>query len=193
MPKKEVDNEGSGNAKRPQGAGEDMEQNPLHEVFLDELADLYSAEKQLLKALPRMAKAAKSEELREAFEQHLSETEEQVNRLEQAVEALGEKMKRKTCKAMEGLLEEAKEMMDDQKDSPALDAVLIAAAQKVEHYEIASYGTVCTWAELMGHDEALDLLQETLDEEKNTDERLTEIAETVANLEAEQEEAEETD
>ncbi len=193
MPKKEVDNEGSGNAKRPQGGGDDMEKNPLHEVFIDELADLYSAEKQLLKALPRMAKAANSDELREAFEQHLSETEEQVSRLEQAVEALGEKMKRKTCKAMEGLLEEAKEMMEEQKDSPALDAVLIAAAQKVEHYEIASYGTVCTWAELMGHDEALDLLQETLDEEKNTDERLTEIAETVANLEAEQEEAEETE
>jgi ferritin-like metal-binding protein YciE len=165
---------------------ESMENNPLHEAFLDELADLYNAEQQLTKALPKMAKAAKHEELREAFESHLQETEQQVERLKEAFEALGEPAKGKTCKAMEGLIKEAKEMMEEFKDSPALDAVLISAAQKVEHYEIASYGTVCTWAEQMGHTEALELLRANMDEEEAADEKLTGIAESVCNIEAEQ-------
>lgn len=153
----------------------------LHELFLDELADILSAEQQLTKALPKMAKAAKSEELTAAFESHLAETENQIQRLEQVFASLDEPVKSKECKAMKGLLEEGKEMMEEMKGSPALDAALIAAAQKVEHYEIASYGTVCAWAEKMGHDEAAELLSATLDEEKTADEKLTAIAESTAN------------
>jgi ferritin-like metal-binding protein YciE len=174
---------------RPRGGnGEDQEQemdNDLHELFLDEIADVYNAEQQLTKALPKMAKAAESEELREAFEAHLEETEEHVSRLEQVVEGLGEKLKRKTCAAMKGLVEEAQDLMKEQKDSSALDAALIAAAQKVEHYEIASYGTLCAWAEQMGHDDALETLRSTLEEEKAADEKLTGIAESLANAKAE--------
>jgi ferritin-like metal-binding protein YciE len=162
----------------------DSSQNELHELFLDELADIYSAEQQLTKALPKMAKAAQSSELREAFEMHLEETQNQIQRLEQAVEALDETLKRKKCKAMEGLIEEAKEIMEEQKGSSAIDAALISAAQKVEHYEIASYGTLCRWAQMMGHNETLDLLKETLSEEKATDEKLTEVAESTANIQA---------
>jgi ferritin-like metal-binding protein YciE len=162
--------------------------NDLHELFLDELADVYNAEQQLTKALPRMAKAAESDELREAFESHLEETTRQAERLEEVVEKLGESLKRKTCAAMKGLVEEAQELMKEQKDSSALDAALIAAAQKVEHYEIASYGTLCAWAKQMGHDEALELLEETLEEEKAADENLTTIAESIANARAESEE-----
>ena len=168
-------------------AGEQsMEDNPLHEVFLDEIADIHNAERQLLQALPRMAKAAQSEELREAFESHLAETEQHVQRIEEAMESLGETLKRKKCKAMEGLIEEAKEMMEEFKGEPSIDAVLIAAAQKVEHYEIATYGTLCTWAEQMGHSEALELFKENLAQEKEADEKLTEIAETSANAAAEE-------
>ena len=163
------------------------QENELHELFLDELADIYNAEQQLTKALPKMAKAARNEEVRQAFETHLEETENQIQRLEQAVESLGESMKRKVCKAMKGLIEEGSEMMQEKKGSPAIDAALIAAAQKVEHYEIASYGTVCAWAKQMGHNEALELLHETLEEEKATDEKLTQLAENAANIEAEQE------
>jgi ferritin-like metal-binding protein YciE len=161
-----------------------MEGNELHELFLDDLADIYNAENQLVKALPKMAKAAQSEELREAFETHLEETRGQIARIENVVRVLGESLKRKKCKGMEGLLEEGKEMMEEKADSPALDAALIAAAQKVEHYEIATYGTLCTWAELMGHREALNLLKQNLSEEEATDEKLTEIAESVANIQA---------
>ena len=160
--------------------------NELHELFLEELADVYSAEQQITKALPKMAKAAESEELRAAFEEHLQQTEEQISRLEQVFEALGESMKRKTCKGMQGLIEEGSEVMQEHKGSPAIDAALIAAAQKVEHYEIATYGTLCTWAEQMGHQEALELLKQTIDEEETTDERLTELAESLANQRAEQ-------
>jgi len=160
-------------------------ESPLHEAFLDEVADIYNAEQQLIRALPRMAKAAQSDELREAFESHLAETEQQVQRIEQAVEELGESLKRKKCQGMEGLITEAKEMMDDYKGEPSLDAVLIAGAQKIEHYEIASYGTICAWAEQMGHTEALNLFKENLDEEKSADEKLTGIAESLANIEAE--------
>jgi ferritin-like metal-binding protein YciE len=166
---------------------EQNEGGGLHELFLEELADIYNAEQQLTKALPKMAKAAQSEELRMAFEEHLGQTEEQISRLEQVVEALGESMKRKTCKGMQGLIEEGNEMAQEHKGSPEIDAALIAAAQKVEHYEIASYGTLCTWAEQMGHDEALELLKQNIDEEETTDERLTELAEGLANLRAEQE------
>jgi ferritin-like metal-binding protein YciE len=161
--------------------------NDLHELFLDELADLYSAEQQLTKALPKMAKAAQSDELREALQQHLEETEEHLSRLEQVAESLDETLKKKTCKAMKGLIEEGDEIVKEQKDSSALDAGIIAACQKVEHYEIASYGTVCAWAEQMGHDEALKLLRQTEDEEAAADEKLTEIAETIANERAQAE------
>ena len=162
------------------------QQNELHELFLDELADIYNAEQQLTKALPKMAKAAQNEELRQGFEMHLQETENQIQRLEQVVEALGESMKRKVCKGMKGLIEEGSEMMQEKKGSSSIDAALIAAAQKVEHYEIASYGTLCAWAKLMNQNEALELLHETLEEEKATDEKLTQLAETAANIEAEQ-------
>ena len=161
--------------------------NDLHELFLDELADLYSAEQQLTKALPKMAKACESEELREALEQHLEETEEHLSRLEQVAESLDETLKKKTCKAMKGLIEEADEIVKEQKDSSALDAGIIAACQKVEHYEIASYGTVCAWAEQMGHDDALKLLRQTEEEEADADEKLTEIAENIANERAQAE------
>jgi ferritin-like metal-binding protein YciE len=161
--------------------------NELQELFLDELADVYNAEQQLTKALPKMAKAARNEELREGFEMHLQETENQIQRLEQVVETLGESMKRKPCKGMKGLIEEGSEMMQEKKGSAALDAALIAAAQKVEHYEIASYGTLCAWAKQLGHDEAAELLHETLEEERATDEKLTQLAESLANVEAEQE------
>jgi ferritin-like metal-binding protein YciE len=162
-------------------------QSPLHEAFLDEIADIYNAEQQLIKALPQMAKAAQSEELQDAFKMHLSETEQQAERIEEAMESLGESLKRKKCRGMEGLISEGKEMMEEYRGDPALDAVLIAAAQKAEHYEIASYGTICAWAEQMGHDEALQLFQENLQEEKAADEKLTGIAETLANVEAQQE------
>src|SRR4051812_2842916 len=164
----------SGGRSRRQEPPETSEMdNDLHELFLDELADVYNAEQQLTKALPKMAKTAESDELREAFESHLEETQTHVTRLEEAVEKLGESLKRKTCAAMKGLVEEAQELMKEQKDSSALDAALIAAAQKVEHYEIASYGTLCAWAKQMGHDDALELLSETLEEEKAADEKLT--------------------
>ena len=162
-------------------------ENGLHELFLEELADIYNAEQQITRALPKMAKAAESDELRMAFEEHLEQTQEQIARLEQVFRSLDETLKRKTCKAMQGLIEEGSEMMQEHKGSSEIDAALIAAAQKVEHYEIASYGTLCTWAEQMGHDEALELLKQTIDEEEMTDERLTEIAESLANQRAEQE------
>jgi len=159
----------------------------LHELFLEELSDIYNAEQQLTRALPKMAKAAESDELRMAFEEHLEQTQEQIARLDQVFRSLDETLKRKTCKGMQGLLEEGSEMMQEHKGSREIDAALIAGAQKVEHYEIASYGTLCTWAEQMGHDEALELLKQNIEEEETTDERLTEIAESLANQRAEQE------
>ena len=177
---------GATRSKSNGSRSEEMNNDALHELFLDELADVYSAEKQLTKALPKMAKAAQSPELRGAFETHLEETENQISRLEEAIKSMGESLKRKKCKGMEGLLEEGKEMMEEKEESPALDAALIAAAQKVEHYEIATYGTLCNWAEMMGHREALDLLKQNLAEEKATDEKLTEIAESTANQQAQQ-------
>ena len=158
--------------------------NALHELFVDELADIQDAEQQLVKALPKLAEAAQSEELRTAFEEHLEETRTHVERIKEIAESLGEKLKRKTCKAMQGLVEEGNEIIKEFKDSGALDAAVIAAAQKVEHYEIATYGSLCAWAEEMGHEDALDLLNQTLEEEKAADEKLTETAEASANLRA---------
>jgi len=151
----------------------------LRETFVEELKDLYDAEKQLLKALPKMAKAAEHEELKAAFESHLEETQTHVQRLEEVFEAFGETAKAKKCKAMQGLVEEGQDLIDEEEG----DAALICAAQKIEHYEIASYGSLRTWAEMLDEAEAVDLLQETLDEEKATDEKLTEIAESAANPE----------
>jgi len=156
----------------------------LRELFHEELKDIYDAEQRITKALPKMAKVADSEELVSAFEEHLSETEEHIRRLEEVFDSIEESPAKKTCKAMVGLLEEGQELMDEDTDSPALkDAALIAAAQKVEHYEIATYGCLRTWAELLGEDEAVRLLQITLDEEGATDKKLTEIAQSL-NVEA---------
>jgi ferritin-like metal-binding protein YciE len=159
--------------------------NGLHALFLDELADIYNAEQQLTKALPKMAKAAQNDKLREAIEEHLEETEAHVTRLDQVFESLDESPKRKKCKGMEGIIDEGEEVMSEHGKGEEIDAALISAAQRVEHYEIAVYGCLCTWAEQMGHDEALDLLKETLDEEKTADEKLTEIAKSTANVQAE--------
>jgi ferritin-like metal-binding protein YciE len=149
----------------------------LRETFLEELADIYDAEKQLVKALPKMAKAAENEQLKEGFEEHLEQTEEHVRRVEQVFEHMGQKAKAKKCRAMVGLLEEGRELIKEN----AGDAALIAAAQKVEHYEIATYGSLKSWAEFLQESDVLDLLDETLEEEKTTDEKLTEIAESVVN------------
>jgi ferritin-like metal-binding protein YciE len=185
-----------GNSTRQQSSSDEsedstsMEDNPLHDVWLDEIADVNNAEQQLVKALPKMAAAAQSEELRAAFESHLVETKNQITRLEEVVTSVGETLKSKKCKAMEGLLAEGKEMMEEHEGEPTIDAVLVAAAQKVEHYEIASYGTLVAWAKQMGHDDAAELLEETLEEEKAADEALTQIAESSVNAEAEQEDKE---
>jgi ferritin-like metal-binding protein YciE len=160
--------------------------NELHRLFLDELADIYHAENQLVKALPRFQAAATTQELREAFGQHLEATEQHVKRLEEVFQSIDAPTRAEKCEAMEGLLAEGDKILRDNKESPALDAALIAAAQKVEHYEIATYGCLCTWAEAMGHERATELLQETLDEEKSADSRLTEIAEFAANPKAEE-------
>jgi ferritin-like metal-binding protein YciE len=161
----------------------------LRETFLEELGDIYDAEKQLVKALPKMAQAAQHEELRRAFEEHLEQTERQVERLEQVFEVVGEEAKSKGCRAMEGLIKEADELIKNHRG----DASLICAAQKIEHYEIASYGSLQTWARLIGEDDAADLLEETLDEERDTDEQLTEVAENTINVEESEEESEEKD
>jgi ferritin-like metal-binding protein YciE len=150
----------------------------LRETFADQLADLSDAEKQLLKALPKMVTAASHEELKEAFESHCKETENHVHRLEQVFEAIGEKAKARKCKAMQGLVEEAQEAISEEEG----DAALICAAQKVEHYEIAGYGSVCSWAKLLGEHEAAEILGATLEEEKAADEKLNVIAESAVNL-----------
>jgi ferritin-like metal-binding protein YciE len=160
------------------------EPKQLDELFHDTLKDIYFAEKKILTALPKMAKAAQSEELRAAFEKHESETEGHVERLEQVFEMIGKKPQGKTCEAIVGLIDEGQEIMKEYKGSPALDAGLLAGAQAVEHYETSRYGTLKTWAEELGLDQAAALLEATLEEEKATDETLTEIAETVVNQEA---------
>jgi ferritin-like metal-binding protein YciE len=153
----------------------------LRDLYVYELRDLYSAETQLVKALPKMAKAATSRELKNAFEDHLQATERQVERLDRIFEKLGEKPRGRKCVAMEGLIEEGKELINGNADDDVRDAGLIAAAQKVEHYEIAGYGTCRTYARTMGDEEAAELLQETLDEEGEADKLLTSLAETITN------------
>ena len=159
-------------------------QNPLFNLFVDELKDIYWAEKHITKALPKMIKAAHSDELKSALEEHLEVTEAQIERLNEVFSVIGKKAEGKKCEAMEGLIEEGEELMSEYKGSPAIDAAIISAAQKIEHYEIASYGTLRTFANRLGYEEAVDLLQETLDEEAEADETLTEIAESFANEEA---------
>jgi len=163
-----------------------MEISNLRELYVDELKDLYNAEHQLLKALPKMAKAATSVPLKKGFEKHFKETEEQVARLETIFEAMGKSPKGKKCKAMEGLIEEAKELLEEDMAGDVLDAALIASAQRVEHYEMAGYGCVRTYAALLGEKEAAKLLQQTLDEEGATDKALTTLSEKI-NVEADNE------
>jgi ferritin-like metal-binding protein YciE len=163
-----------------------MEMESLQDLYVEELKDIYNAENQLIKALPKMAKAASSEELKSAFTTHLEETREHAQRLEQIFEKLGASPKGKKCKGMEGLLEEGKEMMGEDAEPEVMDAGLIAAAQRVEHYEMAVYGTVRAYAKLLGDDEAARLLQQTLEEEGATDKKLSDIAESQINVEAAQ-------
>jgi ferritin-like metal-binding protein YciE len=161
-----------------------MSLDSLHSLFVDELRDIYNAEKQLVRALPRMAKAAGSPDLRQAFTSHLKETEGQVQRLERIFKELGETVRGKRCKGMEGLLEEGKDIMQEDGETPVIDAALIAGAQRVEHYEIAAYGCLRTYAELLGHNNAAKLLSETLAEEEAADKKLTAIGESSVNNEA---------
>jgi ferritin-like metal-binding protein YciE len=156
----------------------------LNDLFLDTLKDIYYAEKQILKALPKMAKAAHSDQLRAAFEKHHGETEGQVERLERVFELIDKPARGKTCEAIQGILDEGKEIMEEYKGTEALDAGMVAAAQAVEHYEIARYGTLKQWALQLGIKDAVRLLDQTLQEEKKTDEALTSLAEASVNLEA---------
>ncbi len=165
--------------------------NSLDSLFEDELKDIYDAEKQITKALPKMIKKAGAEELRSAFEEHLQQTEQQIERLEQVFELLELPARGKKCIGMQNLIKEGQEMMAEADDEDTRDALMIAAAQKVEHYEIASYGTLRVWANLLGHTEAAGLFEQTLDEEKETDQRLTAIAESFVNQEAADDEGEE--
>jgi ferritin-like metal-binding protein YciE len=148
----------------------------LHEAFIDELRDAYDAEKQLLKALPKMAKKASSEDLTAAFEAHLEETRGHVDKLEQVFGTLGEKVRGKHCDGIAGIIEEGKSVMEEDFDAETMDACLIAGGQRAEHYEMAAYGTLVAWAKVMGHTEAADLLEEILEEEKAADEKLTALA-----------------
>jgi ferritin-like metal-binding protein YciE len=166
-----------------------MSVKSLDDLFVDELKDTLDAEKQILKALPKIIKAAESEELKSAFEDHREVTEEHVRRLESVFEMLDKAARGKHCPAMEGLLKEGAELIEEIEKGPTLDAALIGAAQKVEHYEIAAYGTLVEYAKLLGMDDAVELLQTTLAEEKETDEKLTEIASEI-NLAAQTQGAE---
>jgi ferritin-like metal-binding protein YciE len=162
-----------------------MPMNSLEELYVEQIKDLYSAENQILKALPRMAKAASSPDLKKAFTKHERQTREHAKRLERIAKELGEKPTGKKCHGMEGLIEEGKELMQEKPAPNVLDAGLISAAQHVEHYEMAGYGTVRTWARLLGYDNHAQLLQITLDEEEETDKELTALAEAFINEEAE--------
>lgn len=161
-----------------------------HDLFVEQLRDMYHAEKQLAKALPKVAKAASSDKLRQAIEHHKEQTEGQIERLEQVFESLDERKRGKRCEAMEGLIEEAQEMIEEIKTPEVRDAALLAAAQKVEHYEIASYGTLRALAESMGHKDAEKLLAQTLEEEKETDQKLNQLALSEINKTALQQAAE---
>ena len=160
----------------------DMPNAHLHELFVDELRDILGAEKQLLKGLKKVAQSASSETLKMAFEEHYTQTEQQIERLKEVFSSIDLTARAKKCKAMEGLLEEADELIESFDEGPVLDAALISAAQKVEHYEIASYGCLVTYAKLMEHTEAQELIQATLDEEKETDVKLTDIAMSEVNV-----------
>jgi ferritin-like metal-binding protein YciE len=161
------------------------EPKTLNELFHDTLKDIYFAEKKILSTLPKMAKAAENQELKAAFEKHQAETGDQVQRLEEVFEQIEKKTQGKTCAAIVGITDEGAEIIKEYKNSPALDAGLLAAAQAVEHYEISRYGTLIAWAEELGLEQAVPLLQETLEEEKATDQALTKIAESAINQEAE--------
>jgi ferritin-like metal-binding protein YciE len=158
--------------------------NDLEKVFLSELKDLYDAEQRILKALPKMEKTADSDELKDAFHEHFEQTKGHVDRLERVFKDIGQQPKRKSCKAMEGIIDEGQEIAKEFKGNSALDAALIGASQKVEHYEITSYGTLCSWAKVLGHNQSVTLLNETLREERQADEKLTRLAETTRNPEA---------
>jgi ferritin-like metal-binding protein YciE len=162
--------------------------NSLDDLLVHELQDIYNAENQIIKALPKMIKAASHPELQAAFEEHLEQTEGQVERLDQVFKLLGVPAKGKKCEGMAGLIEEGKKVMEEDAEPAVMDAALIAAAQKVEHYEMASYGCVCTYAEMLGYDQVHDLLGQNLEEEETTDEKLTVLAEGVINIEAEESE-----
>ncbi|MBB4067203.1 YciE/YciF ferroxidase family protein [Gellertiella hungarica] len=162
-----------------------MAQKMLQDLFYDTLKDIYYAERQILKALPKMARAAQSEKLRQAFEQHKEETQGQIERLQQVFEIIGKRAQGKTCEAIQGIIAEGEEIMEEFKGSPALDAGLISSAQAVEHYEITRYGTLAAWAKQLGHKEAVTLLEQTLQEESKTDSSLTSLAETALNAAAE--------
>jgi ferritin-like metal-binding protein YciE len=162
-----------------------MGMDNMQDLYLHELKDIYNAEKQILQALPKMAKAANHESLRKAFEEHQQVTEEQVRRLETIFDDLGEKATGKKCKGMEGLIEEGEEVLEEDADPDVRDAAMIAAAQRVEHYEIAAYGTARTYAKHLGFDNHVELLQRTLDEESETDQKLTRLAESRINRDAE--------
>ena len=170
-----------------------MSAENLREALVEEIRDLYNAEKQLVKALPKMAKGAESDELRDAFEQHLEETEGQVTRLEQVFDLLGEKPRGKHCAGMAGIVEEGSEKLQEDMEGSVLDACLIASAQKVEHYEIGAYGTAIAWAEALGLTEVCDVLNETLEEEKAADEKLSALAESGINQAATAGESEDSD
>jgi ferritin-like metal-binding protein YciE len=161
-----------------------MKMESMQDLLVHELRDLYNAEQQIVKALPKMAKAATSDELKSAFTEHLEQTEVQIERLEQVFEKLDMAAKGKKCKAVEGLIEEGKEIISEKSDPAVKDAALIAAAQRVEHYEIAGYGCARTYARLLGQEDIAELLQQTLDEEGETDKKLTQIAESSINVEA---------
>jgi ferritin-like metal-binding protein YciE len=163
-----------------------MKIDSMESLFTHELSDLYNAEKQIIKALPKMAKAASSQALKAAFEEHLEVTKEQLERLDQIFTALGEGPSSKKCKAMEGIIKEANELLAEDVDPQVLDAALIGSAQKVEHYEIAGYGTARAFARLLGNEEAANLLQQTLDEEGGADKKLTALAESHLNAKAPQ-------
>ena len=163
-----------------------MQMESLQELLVHDLRDLYNAETQLLKAMPKMVKKATNPELKRAFETHMKETEGQVQRLQKIFEKLGKKPTGKKCAAMEGLIEEGKEAMGEDMDEETMDAALIAVAQKIEHYEIAGYGTTRTWAQQIGDEQTARLLQQTLDEEGKTDKLLTQLAESTINVEAAQ-------
>lgn len=161
-----------------------MAAKTMNELFTETVRDLYDAETKILKALPKMAEKVTSEELRSAFEEHEQQTGEHVARLEEIFDLIGEKAKWKKCEAIEGLIAEGEELMKEVKDGEVLDAGLLAGAQAVEHYEIARYGTLREWAELLGYDEAIPLIEETLGEEKETDEKLTKLAKSRVNKRA---------